>query len=83
MKEAGNLPLPHRVTFKALAESESFSCAKSGRRHYKLESSQTLKVSLRIFNLGFKEDFWLGCIQTAHNRSQINYRSVETRYALS
>ncbi len=27
------------------------------RWYYKLESSQMLKVNLRIFNLGFNEDF--------------------------
>jgi hypothetical protein len=52
------LPLTHRVTFKVQLQKQSrFQVPKVVRWHYKLESSQMLKVTLKISNLGFLESF--------------------------
>jgi hypothetical protein len=40
-----------------LQNQNRFQVPKVVRWHYKLESSQMLKVSLRVFNLGFQENF--------------------------
>lgn len=52
------MPLTHRVTFKVQLQKQSrFQVLKVVRWHYKLESSQMLKVTLKVFDLGFDEDF--------------------------
>jgi hypothetical protein len=52
------LPLTQRVTFKVQLQNQNrFQVPKVIRWHYKLEASQLLKVTLRIFNLGFEESF--------------------------
>ena len=52
------MPLTQKVTFKVQLQNQSrFQVPKVVRWHYKLETSQLLKVTLRILNLGFEESF--------------------------
>ncbi|MGD0450546.1 MAG: hypothetical protein ABSA79_05755 [Candidatus Bathyarchaeia archaeon] len=52
------MPLTHRVTFKVQLQKQSrFQIPKIVRWEYKLEPTQTMKITLRIFNLGFSESF--------------------------
>jgi hypothetical protein len=52
------LPLTHRVTFKVQLQNQGrFQVPKKIRWYYKLESSQMLEVTLKVFNLGFEEKF--------------------------
>ena len=57
-KEENCMPLTHRVTFKVQMQNQNrFQIPKSVRWHYKLESSQMIKITLRVFNVGFYESF--------------------------
>ena len=52
------LPLTGRVSFKVPLQSQNrFQVPKVVRWHYKLEATQLLRVTVRIFNIGFEEDF--------------------------
>ena len=52
------MPLTCRVTFKVQLQNHGrFQIPKRIRWFYKLESSQMLSVSLKVFHLGFEEKF--------------------------
>ena len=52
------MPLTRRVTFKVQLQDQSrFQIPKKVRGYYKLEPSQMIRVTLRVFGLGFGETF--------------------------
>ena len=52
------MPLTHRVSFKVQLQNQNrFQIPKIVRWEYKLEPSQTMKVTLKEFELAFDESF--------------------------
>ena len=52
------MPLTQRVTFKVQLQNQNrFQIPKVVRWQYKLEPSQPMRVSLRVFNAGVQESF--------------------------
>ena len=52
------MPLTQRVTFKVQLQNQNrFQIPKVIRWQYKLEPSQIMKITLRIFNISFYESF--------------------------
>jgi len=52
------LPLTRRVTFKVQLQNQNrFQIPKMVRWEYKLEPSQPMKITLRVFNVVFNESF--------------------------
>ena len=52
------MPLTRRVTFKVQLQNQNrFQIPKMVRWEYKLEPSQPMKITLRVFNVVFNESF--------------------------
>ena len=52
------MPLTRRVIFKVQLQNQNrFQIPKAVRWEYKLEPSQVMKVTLKVFNIGFYESF--------------------------